>query len=301
MRFITFLHEGAVRAGILKGDASSLNQAVIDLGHPSSQKHLGGLVPQVDAFVVHGLDDITQRLADVSWTDEAYLTLGDVDLQAPLLRPLRILGVAHNYQDAIAERNMTPPAAPVIFEKDPATVIGPTQAIVLPQGIGDVTYEAELAAVIGSSAHKVSVSEALAHVAGYAVFNDISASEMIRRDGYLERGKNQPTFGPFGPYLATADEIDDPQALHVQLMGNDNVLQDSTTGQMLFNVAELISRLSAETTLSPGTVIATGTPAGVAAMHTPPAWLRANMTLRASVGGLGTLINPVVEEPLYHG
>lgn len=227
--------------------------------------------------------------------EEAGLRLSQVELLAPLAAPARIFALAFNYRDAVAERGMSPPAQPVLFMKQPSTVVGPGAAIALPPDIGGVTYEVELAAVIGVRAHQVSRQDALAHVAGYMVFNDISASEMIRRDGSFERGKNLPTFGPFGPFFATADEIGDPHRLRLTLDVDGDRLQDGTTAEMLFGVADLIAILSKDRALEPGDIIATGTPAGVAGMHKPPAWLKPGSRVAASVEGLGTLANRIVE------
>jgi 2-keto-4-pentenoate hydratase/2-oxohepta-3-ene-1,7-dioic acid hydratase in catechol pathway len=192
---------------------------------------------------------------------------------------------------------MAPPANPVLFMKAPHTVISTNDAIVLPPGIGGVTYEAELAAVIGSVAENVSQGRALDHVAAYGCLNDISASEVIKADGHFDRGKNFATFCPFGPYLASSDEIPDPHALKVSLQIDGRQLQQGSTRDMLFGVADLISYLSHRQPLLPGDVIATGTPAGVAVSHKPPAWLKPGTVVEMEVEGLGRLRNPVVEGP----
>jgi 2-keto-4-pentenoate hydratase/2-oxohepta-3-ene-1,7-dioic acid hydratase in catechol pathway len=186
---------------------------------------------------------------------------------------------------------------PVLFMKEASSLVGPGEPIVLPADVGGVTYEAELAAVIGTRADRVTREQALAHVAGYVAFNDVSASELIKREGRFDRGKNLPSFGPIGPFLATADEIPDPQNVPIRLDVDGTVLQDGSTATMLFSLAELIAFLSAREPLEPGDVIATGTPAGVAAVRKPPAWLRPGQTVTIRVGGLGTLTNPVVEGP----
>ncbi len=300
MRFVTFQHGGLVRAGVLEGNGSGAEQTLIDLGHPDLAPRLGEMAPQLGDFIAHGIVRIVDLLGSEPLPDAARMPLGAVALQAPLPRPPRIVGVAHNYHDALAERGTAPPAEPVLFEKDPATVIGPGAAIVLPAGVGGVTYEAELAAVIGRRAEDITIAEALGHVAGYPVFNDITASGKVRRDRALAPGKNFPTFGPFGPWFATADEIPDPQALRVEMLVEDCHRQDSSTAQMLFSVAELIAILSRQAPLEPGTVIATGTPAGVAPVQKPPTWLQPGTTISARVEGLGTLSNPVVEGKPAH-
>ncbi len=296
MRLVTFLHNGRERAGILLGDAAGVNDMVVDLAHPAMGPVLGDIAPSLPAMIEVGLLQVTARLTADAYPPDACLRLRDVTLRAPLQAPRRIFGIAYNYRDALAESGRSLPSEPFVFMKEGWTVIGPGEPVVLPAGIGGVTYESEIAAVIGTRAEAVGAERALDYVCAYGVFNDISASELIRRDGF-HKGKNVPSFGPFGPYLATADEIPNPQALRVGLAVDNTILQDSSTAQMLFGVADLIAFLSRDDALEPGDVIATGTPAGIAAMRKPPAWIKAGTTMHAWVEGLGTLINPVVEGP----
>jgi 2,4-diketo-3-deoxy-L-fuconate hydrolase len=300
LRFVTFSHGGETRAGVLTGDARHTDDTIHDLAHPAQNAALGGTAPDLQQMLERGLGDVVTAIAAHGLANEAELWLGDVKLLAPIPAPRRIFGIAHNYKDALRERGMAPPADPVQFDKFGSTVIATGEPIVLPKGIGGVTYEAELAAVIGRGGENIAPDGALGHVAGYAAFNDISASELIKRDGNFTRGKNLPSFGPFGPYLASADEIEDPQRLRVWLDMDGQRLQDSTSAEMLFDVATLISILSTQTRLEPGDVIATGTPAGVAPVRTPPTWLRPGASVTMGVEGLGQLENPVVEgPPLY--
>jgi 2-keto-4-pentenoate hydratase/2-oxohepta-3-ene-1,7-dioic acid hydratase in catechol pathway len=192
---------------------------------------------------------------------------------------------------------MAPPEQPVLFMKAPRTIAATGENVILPAGIGGVTWEAELAAVIGARADNVSKDRALDHVAGYGCFNDISASEIIKADGHFNRGKNFASFGPFGPFLASADEIPDPHALRVTLKVDGVTMQSGSTRDMLFGVADLICYLSARQPLQPGDIIATGTPAGVAGMHKPPAWLKLGSLVEVEVQNLGRLINPITEGP----
>ncbi len=217
MKFVTFRHADVARAGVLEGDASGANDAVFDLGHDAMRPALNGVEPQVLALVQAGLADIVRNISSHGLAPTARLPIAEVTLLAPLT-PNRIFGFAHNYHDALAERGMQPPAEPVLFMKDNVTVVGPGDAIVLPKGIGGVTYEAELAVVIGRRTEAVSKARALDHVAAYGVFNDVSASELIRSDGHFNRGKNLPTFGPFGPFIASSNEVPDPHTLRVGLM-----------------------------------------------------------------------------------
>jgi 2-keto-4-pentenoate hydratase/2-oxohepta-3-ene-1,7-dioic acid hydratase in catechol pathway len=297
MKFVTFSEQGFARAGVLLGYGLSDTDQIVDLGHPSMRGALRGAVPQMQALIEAGLPDIVASLHDHGFTEAAKLPREKATLLAPLPAPRKIFGIAHNYRDALEERGMPPPDKPVLFMKAPRTITGPGQAIVLPAGIGGATYEAELAAVIGKRADHVSKDRALEHVAAYGCFNDISASEIIKSDGHFDRGKNFPTFGPFGPYLASSDEVRTPHALRVSLKVDGRILQFGSTADMLFDVADLVCYLSRQQILEPGDIIATGTPAGVAGLHKPPAWLKPGSTVIAEVEGLGRLQNPIVEGP----
>ncbi|MGP1679543.1 MAG: fumarylacetoacetate hydrolase family protein [Burkholderiales bacterium] len=281
------------------------------------------------------MDQIAAAIARHGLREEARFARGDVSLMAPISHPRRIIGIAHNYLDAIRERGIETPVEPVVFIKNPDTVIGPDAPVVLPEGIGGVTYEAELAVVIGKAGRDIGVADALSYVVAGGVFNDISASELIRRDGSFVRGKNLPTFGPFGPFIATVDEIGNLQQLAVQFEMNGSLLQDSNTAEMLFGVAELVAILSRKYRLEVGDVIATGTPAGVAPARTPrrydrgcavprlpfrarssmtpstttanapartpPTWIHPGALMCASVEGLGRLCNPVIKGAAFNG
>ena len=301
MRFITFRAGGATRAGVLVGDGADPLDRVTDLAHPAMQRALQGVAPDMLAMVQAGLPVIAERIAQDGLATEATLDLAQVRLLAPLGNPGRVFGIASNYRCAIAERGVATPTSPVLFMKQPSTLIGPGESVVLPEGIGGCTYEAEIAAVIGIRAEAVDPADALGHVVGYGVFNDISASEMIRAEGSFDRGKNFPSFGPFGPFLATADELGDPQALRIGLRNSGTVMQESNTAEMLFDVANLVAILSRESALLPGDIIATGTPAGIAPARKPPTWIKPGDTLSAWVEGLGTLTNPVIAGAALHG
>jgi 2,4-didehydro-3-deoxy-L-rhamnonate hydrolase len=297
MKFVSFSEQGFIRAGVLPGDGAGENDQIVDLAHPSMRAALRGTSPQMLALIEAGLAGAVVRIGAHGLAEDAKLPVTSVTLTAPLPEPRRIFGIAHNYRDALAERGMAPPEKPVLFMKAPRTIAGTGQAIVLPAGIGGVTYEAELAAVIGTRAEKVSKDRALDHVVAYGCFNDVSASEIIKADGHFDRGKNFATFGPLGPYLASRDEVKDPHALAVSLKVDGRVLQSGSTRDMLFDVADLVSYLSSLQPLEPGDIIATGTPAGVAALHKPPAWLKPGSTVEVEVEGLGRLQNPIIEGP----
>lgn len=295
MRFVSYYDaSGHIAPGLLVGDPESPQAWIAALCHPTCEARFGDLPKSLVGWVEYGLAEVARRYAEHPQLDaQARLPLSTVRLAAPLPRPGKIVGAAFNYHDALAERQMTAPAEPVIFVKSGRTVVGPNDAVQVFPHAGNVTYEAELAVVIGKPALRVSREQAMEHVAAYTIFNDVSATTLVKADGGFVRGKNQPTSGPLGPWLVTPDEIPDPYALDIRLDINGRVLQQSNTRSMLFNIADLIAYASARMPLDPGDVIATGTPAGVAGSHDPAAWLKSGDLVSISLQGLGTLTNPI--------
>src|SRR3978361_1497338 len=182
MKFVSFSAQGVVRAGVLLGDGSGAGDQVGDLAHPTMREALRGVAPRLQALIEAGLPDVVKNISANGLNEAAILPLHDVTLMAPLPDARRIFGIAHNYRDALAERGMAPPKEPVLFMKAPRTITATGQPVILPAGIGGVTWEPELAAVIGTRADNVTKERALDHVAGYGCFNDVSASEIIRAD-----------------------------------------------------------------------------------------------------------------------
>ena len=197
--------------------------------------------------------------------------------------------VGLNYADHAAESGLPVPAEPVLFTKHTSTVVGCNDPVVLPQGSVKTDWEVELGVVIGRMARYVTEADALAHVAGYCVVNDVSEREyQIERGGTWDKGKGCDTFGPIGPWLVTADEVPDPQQLGMWLEVNDHRHQDGSTRTMVFGVAQLVSYISRFMTLYPGDLITTGTPPGVGMGHKPQAvYLRAGDKMRLGIDGLG--------------
>jgi 2-keto-4-pentenoate hydratase/2-oxohepta-3-ene-1,7-dioic acid hydratase in catechol pathway len=220
------------------------------------------------------------------------LPLEEVRLRAPLARPHRILAIGLNYRGHAAEMNLTFGATPEVFAKE-CLPIGPGEPIVIPPGVQQPDYEGELAFVIGRRASRVAKADALEHVAGYMAFNDVSARDVQRRGTQWVLGKSVDTFAVEGPYLVLRDEIPDPQRLRVRTSIGEEVLQDSTTADMHFGVADIIAEVTRYLTLEPGTIVITGSPAGVGAARKPPRWLRPGETIRVEVEGLGVLESPV--------
>lgn len=295
MRFVSFFDErGRVVPGMLAQAPGGGPARVLDGSHPECRARLAQAGTDMLAWIAFGLPRVGALLQAPGLPSDAWRPLDGIRLAAPLPRPGKIVGAAFNYVDALAERNMPAPEEPVVFVKSGRTVIGPGQPVELGPALSDVTYEAELAVVIGTPALRVPREQAMRHVCAYSIFNDVSVTAMVKADGGFVRGKNQPTSGPLGPWLATPDEIADPMALGIRLDIDGQVLQQSSTARMLFDIATLIEYVSARMPLDPGDVIATGTPAGVAGAHQPPRWLAPGMVMTLDIEGLGTLVNPVV-------
>ncbi len=214
----------------------------------------------------------------------------------PIERPQKIICVGLNYRDHAEEQGGDLPERPLLFAKWPNTLIGPGDPIVLPSISTKVDYEAELGVVIGSRARGVSVENALEAVAGYICVNDVSGRDLQFSDGQWVRGKSLDTFCPVGPALVPASEIPDPQALGIRAILNGEVMQDSTTANMVFGVAEIVAFISQAITLEPGDLIATGTPAGVGVFRDPQVLLKPGDEITIEIDGIGALTNPVVGE-----
>jgi 2-keto-4-pentenoate hydratase/2-oxohepta-3-ene-1,7-dioic acid hydratase in catechol pathway len=200
----------------------------------------------------------------------------------------KIACIGRNYREHAAELNNELPTEPLLFMKATSAINGPYDDVLIPLTATQMDYEAELAVVIGRPAKYVSKADALFHVAGYAIIDDVSERAFQRdRGGQMTKGKSCDTFAPIGPWLVTADEIADPQALRIRTEVDGGVRQNGTTADMVFPVAELISYLSEFFTLEPGDVVATGTPSGVAGGMKPPGWVKAGQVVRITIDGLG--------------
>ena len=214
----------------------------------------------------------------------------------PIDRPQKIVCIGLNYRDHAEEQGVDLPERPLLFAKWPNTLIGPGEDIVLPAVSQKVDYEAELGVVIGERVKGVSEENALQAVRGYLCLNDVSARDFQFGDGQWTRGKSPDTFCPVGPRLVPRDDVPDPQALRIRCLLNGEAMQDSTTANMIFSVAEVIAYASATSTLEPGDLIATGTPAGVGVFRRPPRLLRDGDEVTIEIEGLGALTNPVLSE-----
>ena len=213
-----------------------------------------------------------------------------------ITRPGKIVCVGLNYHDHAEEGGAELPKAPLLFAKWANTLIGHGEPIVLPAASKEVDYEAELGVVIGTTAKHVSERDALDVVQGYICVNDVSARDLQFADGQWTRGKSPDTFCPVGPRLVAREEIEDPQALAIRCVLNGETMQDSSTSQMIFSVAEIIAYVTRVITLEPGDLIATGTPAGVGVFRDPKVLLKEGDEVSVEIEGLGTLTNPVEKE-----
>jgi 2,4-didehydro-3-deoxy-L-rhamnonate hydrolase len=193
-----------------------------------------------------------------------------------------------NYAKHAAESGLAVPAHPVVFNKATSSLSGPFDDVIIPRGSTKSDWEVELGVIIGKDALYVSEEDALGYVAGYCTINDLSERTFqIERSGQWVKGKSAPTFGPVGPYLVTADEVPDPQALRVSLTLNGEVVQDESTSDMIFTVAEIVSHLSQFMKLVPGDIISTGTPSGVGLGMKPQKFLKPGDEMEIEVEGLG--------------
>jgi len=211
-------------------------------------------------------------------------------------RPGKIVAIGLNYMDHVRETGMPAPARTLVFTKFTTSVIGDGDAIVIDRSLSErVDWEVELAVIVGRTMRHVSEADALAHVHGYTVANDVSARDVQLGDGQWVRGKSPDTFCPLGPVVVPAAELPDPQALGLRTRVNGETVQDSTTAEMVFGVAELLSFCSRSFTLEPGDVVLTGTPWGCGEFMDPQRSLQGGDTVEVEIDGIGTLRNPVVE------
>ncbi len=222
--------------------------------------------------------------------------LSEVRLHAPLANPPRVFAIGLNYREHAIESKMAFPEFPVVFFKLQTAIVGPGDAIVLPKNSSEPDYEAELAFVIGKGGFRIPASAWREHVYGYTIINDVSARDIQRSTSQWSLAKSFPTFCPMGPAIVTADEVADPHALKIGLSIDSEVLQNSTTGELIFKIPDLIEYLSSITPLLPGDIVSTGTPSGVGMGRTPKRWLKQGESVTVTIEGLGSLTNPVVAE-----
>ncbi len=295
MRVVTFETPDEVEgAGILYGDG------IIDLGRALAMVGLAQGVPAparpvtLEDLLEFGMLDVDFLAPVVTFVEHFRLQEALVVQEALLLPPIlpkRIIALGRNYAAHAQETGHKPPKEPVFFMKATTSVIGPGAPVVCPPKVGRIDHEVELAVVIGRGGKRISRARAMEHVAGYTILNDVTARDMQTRDMAASHpwflSKSFDTFGPMGPCLTLPDEIPDPMQLDLELRVNGEVRQKSNTRNMLFDIPELIHRLSRYLTLEPGDVISTGTPEGISPINPGD-------VMEAEIERIGTLRNPVV-------
>ena len=256
------------------------------LGPDGKLRDLSGVIPDVNAATL-----APASLRKLAKLDPASLPLvkGKPRLGACVARPLNFVCIGLNYADHAAETGAAIPKEPIVFLKSLGAYHGPNDDVKMPRGSKKMDWEVELGIVIGTTARYVSEADAMKHVAGYCVINDVSEREFqSERGGTWDKGKGCDTFGPTGPWMVTKDEIKDPQDLHMWLDVDGKRMQDGNTKTMVFNVIQIVSYVSHFITLHAGDVIATGTPPGVGLGKKPkPIFLKVGQTMKLGVAGLG--------------
>jgi 2-keto-4-pentenoate hydratase/2-oxohepta-3-ene-1,7-dioic acid hydratase in catechol pathway len=255
-------------------------------------------LPASDPGLPAALNDALARLVayELPAGHVAPVGLDTVTLLPVVPHPEKIICIGVNYADHAAETGSVTPPYPTVFAKFANTLIADGEPILLPTASDSVDYEGELAVIIGRDAKNVKAADALDYVAGYSALDDVSARDFQGHTSQWTMGKSPDTFAPVGLAMATADEVPDPQALTLRTTVSGEVLQEASTGDMIFSVRELIAYLSQVMTLRPGDIIATGTPAGVGMARDPKRFLRAGDTVTVTIDGVAELTNPVIAE-----
>ena len=280
MKFLSFRAGGAAHYGVVDGNN------VGDLTRRLKYPDLKALIA-ADAFAE------AMRAAKGAAAD---FTLQQIAFDPPIANPGKIICVGLNYHEHLNETGMKKFPYPSIFTRWADTQVGHLQPLILPRNSGDFDYEAELVAIIGKGGHHIAAADALNHVAGYSCYNDASLRDFQRHSSQWTPGKNFPGTGAFGPFLVTPDEVGELAGKKIQTRVNGNPMQSSTLEMMIFSVPQLIEYISSFTPLSPGDVIVTGTPGGVAWVRTPPPWMKAGDTVEVEIDGVGLLKNTIVAE-----
>ncbi len=288
------------------GEGTSVKLVTFDDNGPRVGAVIGDLVLDINSaqpFLPASLEEILRRgllpelqnLVDnaVEIDKDHFRKLKELKLYSPVTRPSKIICLLLNYEGHAREQNKEPPEHPTVFAKAPSALCGPFDDIVIWPGVDMIDAEAELAVVIGREGRLIGIEEAMDYVAGYMIFNDVSARRIQRNDRQYFRGKSFDTFAPCGPWLMTPDEIKDPHALRITQRLNGEIMQDANTSELISTLPEIISYLSKGMTLMPGDIIATGTPAGVGVFRDPPVHLQDGDIVEIEIEGIGAISSRV--------
>jgi 2-keto-4-pentenoate hydratase/2-oxohepta-3-ene-1,7-dioic acid hydratase in catechol pathway len=282
MRVLSFHGAGGIHLGVVQGDeVADVTAARPDLPSDLARVLAGG-----------GLEVVRAAAAGAPKHP-----LAGLRLSAPVPHPPKFLAIGLNYADHVAESTAPKPEYQLWFNKQSTCVIGHLEPIHVPRASSMVDYEGELAFVIGRRCRHVPADRAREVIAGYTVVDDVSVRDWQRRSPTMTMGKSFDTHGPTGPWMVTADEVGDPHGLHLRTWVNGELRQEATTDQLMYNCWEMVEHLSTAFTLEPGDVISTGTPSGVGIAMRPPRLLKSGDTVRIQIEGIGTLENPVIDEP----
>lgn len=274
MRLVTFRTPNGTRAGRLE------DQAVVELD-----------APDLGAFMAHHSDWRARAGAD-----GPSHPLETVELAPPVVRPGKVLCVGLNYESHILEMGREPPDYPTIFTKFPEALVGPRDPIILPEASSRMDWEAELGFIVGRPVRHATEEEAADAIAGFTVFNDVTARDWQLRTKQWVQGKTFEATTPVGPALVTPDEVDHARDLQVECRVNGELMQQGRTSDLVFSPARILAYMSTVVTLQPGDLFATGTPSGVGAKRDPPVFLQAGTEVRTSVEGVGELVNRCMAE-----
>ncbi len=283
MRLITFTHDNRTRIGAMRKTGQVLDLTVADPELPAT---MIDLLREPDAM--ERARDAAESAPEIAPTD--------VRFEAPVPRPSKVLAIGLNYRNHAEESGQPIPQRPIVFAKMPTCIVGPGHPVHIPRVSRAVDWEGELCFVIGREARYVKAEDAGDYIAGYTIGNDISVRDWQFHSPTWMMGKSFDTHGPLGPAIVTADEFD-PSSAGIRLYVNGDEKQKSNTSQLIFGVGEILEYLSAGFTLEPGDVVYTGTPSGIGGAKRPPEFLKAGDTVRVEIDGLGSLENPVEEEP----
>ncbi len=288
MRLLSFRAPDGVRPGVLRGERGD---RVVDL------RTADPALPEGVRGILEAGPEALEAVARAAERADSDLPLDELPLAAPVPDPRKFLAIGRNYRDHILELGNALPEFPLFFNKQVTCVNGPYDPVHYPEAVEKLDYEGELGVVIGRRCRAVPRERALDVIAGYVVVNDVTSRDWQARAATMTLGKSFDTHGPFGPWLTTADEIDDPHDLRVTTRVNGSLRQDYSTGNMVFDLFEQIAVLSTVFTLEPGDVVSAGTSSGVGAAMDPPGFLSVGDVVRVEIEGLGWLENPIVEEP----
>jgi 2-keto-4-pentenoate hydratase/2-oxohepta-3-ene-1,7-dioic acid hydratase in catechol pathway len=288
MRLATFVSSRGPCLGVVSGEE------VVDLSATGGESTgLPATMSEFLALGAHGLD-AARRAVERALRERpagAVHALSKTKLCAPIPRPGKIIGVGLNYNDHAAEVGRPKQSIPRLFVKVSSSVIGPGSTVAIPPGVTKLDFEVELAVVIGKRATRVTEADAIGHVAGYTILNDLSAREFQFdvTPGQTSLAKSMDGFCPMGPWIVTSDELGDGAGLGIRTFVNGDKLQDGTTSDLILSVAALVAYISRYMTLEPGDIIATGTPAGVGAFRKPPVFLKGGDRVKLEIDRIGTL------------